>query len=56
MRSLKAPGANTRILGLAVLSPEHPPLVSGTSDLGFNRMPDYKEHLEGHLVPGQAVR
>lgn len=32
-----------------------PPPVSGSSKLGYNRMPDYKEHFEGHLVPGQPV-
>lgn len=50
--SLKAPGENTWTCRVAVLNTTAC-LSSGA--LGYNRMPDYKEHSEGHLVSGQAV-
>ena len=52
MPSLKAPGENTWASRVAVLNT---PPVSGTGDLSYNRMPDYKEHFEGHLVSVRAV-
>lgn len=46
-----------KILGLAGLRSCTPPPVSGNSDLSYNRMPDYKEHFEGHLVrAGACIR
>lgn len=52
MPSLKAPGENTWTCTVAVLNTG---ACLSTGPPGYNRMPDYKERFEGHLVPGRAV-
>lgn len=49
---LKAPGENTWTCRVAVLNTT---ACLSRGALGYNRVPDYKEHFEGHLVPGRAV-
>lgn len=48
---LKAPGEKTRTFRVAI---RNTTVRLRECALGYNRMPDYKEHFEGHF-PGQAV-